>query len=332
MSSSSRWILGFDASCGRCTEIANMAKSAAGDKLEVIPLMHPEVQEFRTRALGENAPWTPTLIRVDGDVVRAWTGPAMGVRLFMRLGPWAATRLCLSLGDLARASRADESEKKLFGRRGFLRFGAGIGIAAGIVLTGRAPALADEAGRAAAWVAANKDRLPKTYDEFSAYNLTYRRAIYRELEPAARRRLWAEHVARFRRSHSSLTPQQAAALEKLDAQVAQSQTFRIQAAEAADPREEQLRDELIAAFGEEKAIALVAVLGPAEPRAAAETSPSGDVGVQVACECSRQSDYCSYPAISGWVCSGRPSCTASWDGCGWLWRYACDGMCTRCSC
>ncbi|MEU0518799.1 bacteriocin fulvocin C-related protein [Streptosporangium sp. NPDC006007] len=50
------------------------------------------------------------------------------------------------------------------------------------------------------------------------------------------------------------------------------------------------------------------------------------------CECSRQSDYCSYPAPSGWKCQGVSSCTVTFDGCGWLYNYACDGMCFRCTC
>jgi len=203
----------------------------------------------------------------------------------------------------------------------------------GIVLTGKAPALADEAGRASAWVAANKDRLPKTYTEFSSHNITYRRAIYPELEPSVKQKLWSDQIAKFRQSHPNLTPQQETALAKLDAQVAESGRFRKRVtAKEADPRDEQLRDELLHAFGSEEVIALATVLGPPEPRITTEGNSSGNIEALVSCECSRQSDYCSYPAISGWKCQGVSSCTVLYEGCGWLYNYACDGMCFRCTC
>ncbi|WP_425465096.1 bacteriocin fulvocin C-related protein [Nonomuraea longispora] len=47
-------------------------------------------------------------------------------------------------------------------------------------------------------------------------------------------------------------------------------------------------------------------------------------GVLVDCECSVQSNYCGII----WPCSALPSCTASYDGCGTLYKYPCDGMCT----
>jgi hypothetical protein len=49
--SEARWILAFDASCGRCGEIARAAAQVAENKLEVLPLTHPEVQQWRRQAL-----------------------------------------------------------------------------------------------------------------------------------------------------------------------------------------------------------------------------------------------------------------------------------------
>ncbi|GAA2359300.1 bacteriocin fulvocin C-related protein [Streptomyces cuspidosporus] len=226
MSSESRWVLGFDASCSRCRAITHAVENAVGDVLETLPLANADVQRWRDESLGPDAPWLPTLIRIEDGYVRAWTGPAMGLRLLTRLGPAGAFKLFRTLGELRHSDRRQEPGRNLTDRRRFLRFGAGLGIAAGIVLAGRAPALADEAGRAHAWVAANKDRLPKTYAEFSKYSMSYRRAIYSELGPSDRSGLWAEHVTQYRRAHLELSPRQQQLLDALETHVRDESTFR----------------------------------------------------------------------------------------------------------
>ncbi|MGW5260920.1 bacteriocin fulvocin C-related protein [Microbispora sp. NPDC004025] len=252
----------------------------------------------------------------------------------------AAIRLCAALGDLARANRAakrGEEPAARYGeeslaRRRFLRISAGAGIAIGIVLTGKAPALADEAGRAEAWVAANRNRLPKTYERFSTYNITYRRAIYRELDPKARQQLWADHIANYRMTHANLTNEQNAALAKVDARVAQLNTFTTRVREKADPEDERLLQDLTQAFGQDEAIALVAVLGPAD-KPSPEAANSSNSGVLVTCECSTQYDLCYWPSQSNKVCSQLPSCSVTWDGCGLFYQYGCNGMCVSgCGC
>ncbi|GGP83197.1 hypothetical protein GCM10010140_10080 [Streptosporangium pseudovulgare] len=220
----------------------------------------------------------------------------------------------------------------MLARRRFFRVGAGAGIAIGIVLTGRAPALADEIGRAEKWVAANRDRLPKTYEKFSTHSITYRRAIYHELDPAVRQRLWADHIANFRSAHPNLTDQQQAVLAKVDAHVAELRTFTTRVREKVDPGDERLLQEMIEAFGQDEAIAAVAILGPAD-KSAAETANSGDAGVLVTCECSTMYDLCYWPTGANKVCSQLPSCSVTYDGCGLLYKYACNGMCvTGCGC
>jgi hypothetical protein len=56
-------------------------KERVGDKLEVMSLRDPQVQEWREKALGQDAPWAPTLFEVNGSEVRAWTGWWMGAQL-----------------------------------------------------------------------------------------------------------------------------------------------------------------------------------------------------------------------------------------------------------
>ncbi len=81
-----RLVLGFDAGCTTCTGLARRIEEQLGDKLEVRSLRDPQVEHWRKRVLGENAPWAPTLIEVKGARVKAWTGVRMGVVLSRRLG------------------------------------------------------------------------------------------------------------------------------------------------------------------------------------------------------------------------------------------------------
>ena len=82
-----RWVLAFDASCGRCRTVSHAIGQACDGKVEVLPLAHPEIQCWRQATLGPDAPWAPTLVRLRGEEVDSWTGAAMGLRLTCSLGP-----------------------------------------------------------------------------------------------------------------------------------------------------------------------------------------------------------------------------------------------------
>jgi len=62
MSTRTRWVLAFDASCNTCREISAQVSSASDGKLEVLPLNHPDVQRWRQQGLGVQPPWAPTLL------------------------------------------------------------------------------------------------------------------------------------------------------------------------------------------------------------------------------------------------------------------------------
>ena len=85
-----RLVLGFDGGCGACGELARRIEEGVGGRLEVISLDDPRVEKWRGKALGEDAPWVPTLFEIDGDQVRAWTGKRMGLKLGRLLGPAAS--------------------------------------------------------------------------------------------------------------------------------------------------------------------------------------------------------------------------------------------------
>lgn len=98
-----RLVLGFDAGCTACSGLARQIEEKVGDKLEVVSLLDPEMGHWRKQALGENAPWAPTLVEVKSGKVRAWTGLSMGVALSRKLGPKSTWQVMQALGDVGPA-------------------------------------------------------------------------------------------------------------------------------------------------------------------------------------------------------------------------------------
>lgn len=101
-SQASSWYLAFDSGCDSCTSIAGRVGEIAGDRLEVVGLLDPRVQELRALAFEDEPPWVPTLIRVGEDPrhVRAWTGPRLAMALVRRLGLRRTLRVSRALRQL----------------------------------------------------------------------------------------------------------------------------------------------------------------------------------------------------------------------------------------
>ncbi len=95
-------VLGFDAGCLTCSELARRIEERVGGTLEVRSLHDPQVGHWRERALGTRAPWAPTLFEVGGiRGVRAWTGPRMALRLALVLGPASTYGIIRTLGEVS---------------------------------------------------------------------------------------------------------------------------------------------------------------------------------------------------------------------------------------
>jgi hypothetical protein len=105
--SGKRLVLGFDGGCGTCLELAKKIDERVGEKLEVQNLRDPQLMEWRKQALGEDAPWAPTLFEVDGSKVRAWTGVKLGLVLSRRLGPKDTWRVMQVLGGIKAPKETD---------------------------------------------------------------------------------------------------------------------------------------------------------------------------------------------------------------------------------
>jgi len=316
-----RWVLAFDASCATCREISDAVSRACGGKLEALPLIHPDVRQWRDRALGPDAPSAPTLVRVTGDDVRAWTGKAMAVPLARRLGLRASARVLCALGHLRGQATAVPFERPgVMDRARFFQLCAGLAVAAGVIVTGTTPAFAEKrCATAAAWVAKNKGHLPQTYDEVIAYPMAYRRAIFSALSATTKSQLWSEQLTRYRTAHQ-LSSEQSAVIQT-GLRLSRPALFeRLGSAEVKRSLDE-LRKSSGAAFGGPATDALFATLGPAE---SAKSAADASVGPDNACSCATADSYCG----NNTHCQSG-GCGYSSSGCGTFYAYACDGLCIQ---
>jgi hypothetical protein len=138
-------VLGFDAGCSTCGDVARRIEEGVGDRLEVGSLHHPRVEHWREQGLGKDAPGAPAHFGVGGPHEgRAWTG--MVVRLVRVLGPISTWRVIQALGE-AGAPKASVSEAPAtdvgtagMSRRQFLKGAGGTALAFGILLGMPSPA------------------------------------------------------------------------------------------------------------------------------------------------------------------------------------------------
>lgn len=100
-------VLGFDAGCFTCLELAKRIKERLGNKLEVHNLRDPQVEQWRKIALEENAPWVPALFEINGTKVRAWTGWRLGLALTRFLGPSDTWRVMQVLGEMGTSRKVE---------------------------------------------------------------------------------------------------------------------------------------------------------------------------------------------------------------------------------
>jgi hypothetical protein len=324
------WILAFDAGCRSCTDVVDRVRASTDGKLATASLAEPQVREWRQQALGEAAPWAPTLLAVDGDDVRAWTGPALSIRLMRLLGVADSARVVRALNnaDIVRHPS----------RRRVLKAVPLLGLGVFVVSGGlAAPAMGANRsnGPAAKWARANAERLPATYRDFSAYPMAYRRAIFNLLPPATRAELWTEHFKDYRKAHPSLTPAQVAVIDDAAKQAPQlitigkgSEALRALAATA------------VTAFGAQEARALLGTLGPRENQSATGSAvaatppaprkaPDGAATPSVDLWCEPTGPECNTncEAVTGCNDSCWGPCVCSSSGCGDLWLNECNGLC-----
>jgi hypothetical protein len=315
-----QWILAFDASCGTCRQYSQAVQRVCGGALDLRPLTEPVVHKWRTEAFGEVPPWAPTLLRIRGEQVSAWTGPRMVVPLLRLLGVRSTLRLLAALGALR---GGDTGGAGGIGRKEFLRLSAGGALTAVLVLGGGNRALGGTRGEptlgeAQDWVLAHHDRLPRDYGTFGSYPVNYRRAIFAALPADARRRLWTDHFSHYQDTHPAQSAQRTTVLRAATALVADTFT------DTSPDREQRLTafaSTAIAAYGRDEARALVATLGPT-PAA----TPHGVLPGCPSCECNGGDNWCGSKCCVA-DCYDDNYCVCSNSGCGTFWSYGCNGVC-----
>ncbi len=172
----------------------------------------------------------------------------------------------------------------------------------------------------AAWIRENAGRLPTTFEAVKGHSLGYRRAIYDASPPSVQDELWRSHFRAYMTSHPNLNQTQRSILDRL----------------IANPRLDSIELEVVGAFGAAEANEVVGVIGemPADPVEAVDAKADQERSASAVpafpdCNCSRASNYCRFGA---WqlpctkITMGTIGCKAQ-SGCGFLWRYTCDGRC-----
>lgn len=307
------WVLAFDTDCRFCKEVVERVRGSVDETLTTAGLTEPRIRGLRARALGEGAEWAPTLLAVDGDQVRAWTGTALSLRLARLLGPSHSLRVVRALRDL--------DVLRSPSRRGVLRAVPGLALGTFLVTGGLAVSPAQAVSRAkgskaSRWVKANHDRLPSGYSEFASYPADYRRAIYGALSASAQSDLWVAHFANYRKTHPGLSAEQSAVLDDATRLAPQIIAGRRQGTAL-----QELETAAVAAFGESGAQAVLMTLGPADTQSVA---PRSDQSIQVL-DCNSQ---CAGTGSCDTTCYASPYyCNWTDRGCGPLWLGPCSGFC-----
>jgi hypothetical protein len=90
----------FDSGCSSCSELAHAIERETDGLLKARSLREREIQTLLDR-VRPGWYWEPTLMEVQGDSVRIFTGLAMRLRIFTGLGPkrtWRIARLVRGVG------------------------------------------------------------------------------------------------------------------------------------------------------------------------------------------------------------------------------------------
>lgn len=312
------WLLAFDDSCPRCSELSMAVMEASDGKIAVIPLLHPQAVEWRRKAFGTSAPWAPTLLAVEsGGAVRGYSGKLLVLYMARHLGIKSTVRVLKTLGDLRRAQLVDRAAppRSSISRPAFLRIAGGV-ITAVAFSSGFSSTDAVQA-TAARWVEQNTSSVPHTYDGLNSLAPEYRLAFFRTFTPEERRMYWLDNLSAFRRARPSsvLTARQGTILAGLESFFRTTPSFAAGVDSGTHAKITTLRSDIDGTFSNDDARTLL--LGTIDPQL---------MTANVACSCSSRSDYCPslshcrYPKIGG--------CTWLSYGCGTFYNYPCDGFCT----
>ena len=152
--------LGYDASCGDCAQLADTIREFGGERVNVISLRSPVMEDWRAKALGPDAPWAPTLVvkksderNRDEDSVKAYVGWQIGPVLARHLDVSTTWNILAAIGGQALEGRP---RRGFVTRSAFLRGAVGSIVGATVLLKSNPAAAAARGGKAGAKLAENK--------------------------------------------------------------------------------------------------------------------------------------------------------------------------------
>jgi len=121
-----RYLL-FDSDCAACTSVAQSIEQILGGWLTACSLRHPRMMQLLDRARPKWG-WEPTLLEIEGDQVRAFTGISLAAKTAAGVG------LLRALSVLRLVATATRAKAKATGlsRRGFL--GSGVTLLAWLAI------------------------------------------------------------------------------------------------------------------------------------------------------------------------------------------------------
>lgn len=108
----------FDSGCSTCSRIAQEVEQEASGFLAVRTLRDPKMQEL-LKSAKPDWQWEPTLLEIDAEEMRAYTGLALRTRLLGKLGLRYAWHVAKMVSQLMMPPNIANA-----GRRGFLQQGS----------------------------------------------------------------------------------------------------------------------------------------------------------------------------------------------------------------
>ncbi len=111
----------FDSGCSTCTKLARAIEDESGGRLAIRSLHDPQVQALLKKAR-PGWQWQPSLLELEGERPRVFTGLAMAARLVRDLGPRRAWRVGRLMWDADVSLH--NSSPAILGRRSFIKSGA----------------------------------------------------------------------------------------------------------------------------------------------------------------------------------------------------------------
>lgn len=124
----------FDSQCLSCSSLAQAIESESQGWLAARSLHEAEMQALLNRAR-PGWKWEPTLLEVDGERVRVFTGLALRRKMLLGLGPkraWRVAQLITQTGQLHSAEEAHHGRRSLLKLGGALTGAVALGLGWGL--------------------------------------------------------------------------------------------------------------------------------------------------------------------------------------------------------